>query len=141
MAVFYLLLGRGVISLSEVGVPIALFFTTATFAVLWWGWGPRIERWLQKSTISEEPTKIIEQELTQLVSPLYAKLNKNDKIVDFMTTYKISGIWSYDDPTRSDLEKLEEDIKEIMLQHGHLASDQLYNLIRTFQKLVVYVSN
>ena len=76
-----------------------------------------------------------EEELTQLISPLNAKLNKNDEIIDFMTTYKISRIWKYNESTIAELEKLEENIKEIMLQYGPLASDQLYIYIKTFLNL------
>jgi hypothetical protein len=76
-----------------------------------------------------------EEELTQLISPLNAKLNKNDEIIDFMTTYKISRIWKYNKSTIAELEKLEKNIKEIMLQYGPLASDQLYIYIKTFLNL------
>lgn len=86
--------------------------------------------------------KKLEQEQALLVSPLYAKLNKNDEIVDFMTTYKISRLNIYSDSQRDDgdaqrkeLEKLEEEIKEIMLQHGDLASGRLYDLIKRYKDL------
>jgi hypothetical protein len=85
--------------------------------------------------MSSKRPSTLEEELTQLVSPLYAKLNKNDEIIYFMTTYKISRIWTYDKSKIAELEKLEEDIKEIMLQHGPLAQDQLYQCIKTFLNL------
>lgn len=46
--------------------------------------------------------KKLEQEQALLVSPLYAKLNKNDEIVDFMNTYKISRLNIYSDSQRDD---------------------------------------
>lgn len=87
-------------------------------------------------------SKEFERELTLLISPLYAKLTKNDEIINFMTMYEISRIHTYrdsqrpnGDAQRKELEKLEEEIKEIMLQHGPLASDYLYSLIKKFQDL------
>ena len=85
--------------------------------------------------MSSKKFSTLEDELTQLISPLHAKLNKNDQIIDFMTTYKISRIWTYDKSNIADLGKLEEDIKEIMLQYGPIAPDHLYKEIKTFLDL------
>jgi uncharacterized protein Yka (UPF0111/DUF47 family) len=115
-------------------------------------WKQKIEKCAGNSTNETKHDELIEetkglkqkaeQEIDRLISPLYAKLTKNDEIIDFMTTYKISRIDKYSDSQRpngnaqgKELEKLEEEIKEIMLQYGHLAPDYLYNLIKKFKEL------
>jgi hypothetical protein len=110
---------------------IAGALLTALGVVLAWGFRKRLERFLKgpKGQIHEK------EELKLLISPLYAKLNKNDEIVDFMTTYKVSRLYVYDNSHRAELEKLEEDIKEIMLQYHPIAPDRLYKEIKTFLDL------
>lgn len=135
--VICMLLRQGVIDMTALGYAIAAILVAAIAGALWWGWGERIEHRFNRSTNEK-----LEKELTLLINPLYAKLNKNDEIIDFMTMYKISRIHIYrdsqrpnGDAQREELEKLEEEIKEIMLQYGPLASDQLYNLIKKFKDL------
>jgi len=136
----------GWVRLSDLGSIVAALVVAGS--ILAWGFRDRIERWvdrqkepLPKASSSSSHEKL-EQELTLLISPLYAKLSKNDEIIDFMTMYKISRISFYSDSQRvggdalgKELEKLEEEIKEIMLQYGHLATENLYNLIKKFQDL------
>lgn len=84
---------------------------------------------------SHKCPKLIE-EMDLLIAPLYAKINRNGEIISFMSTYLISRLYIYpDDETRKELERLETEIKEIMRQYGHLASDQLYSQIHLFLNL------
>lgn len=137
--VIYLSLHWKYVTVSDLDSLITAFVVAGTILV--WGFKERIELLLKGP---KEPIhKKEEQELMLLISQLYAKLNKNDENMDFMTTYKISRLDIYSDSQRGDggdaqrkeLEKSEEEIKEIMLQHGHLASDRLYNLIKKYQDL------
>ena len=79
----------GWVRLSDLGSIVAALVVAGS--ILAWGFRDRIERWvdrqkepLPKASSSSSHEKL-EQELTLLISPLYAKLSKNDEIIDFMT--------------------------------------------------------
>lgn len=133
MLAIFLPLYWGWVAVSDLDSFIAAALVAGSILV--WGFKDRIEQ-LFREKDSPESKKRMKRELTLLISPLYANLTKNDEIVDFMTTYKVTRLWTYkDDSKREALEKLEEGIKEIMLQYGPLASDYLYSFIKKFQDL------
>gem|GEM_PF-5142818 len=78
----------------------------------------------------------IEREL-EFVSSLFSKLNKNTRIIDYMATFTTGRINTYkrDDPKTLELEKLEEDIKEIMMRDGYF-SESIYKEIQTYHNLI-----
>ena len=128
----YLPLHWGYVTMSDLGSLISAFVVAGS--ILAWGFREHIERLLKGS--KEQTHKKEEQELGLLISPLYAKLNKNDEIIDFMTTYKISRLYTYDKSNIVELEQLEKEIKEIMLQYGPIGSDHLYKEIKAFLYLI-----
>jgi putative flippase GtrA len=80
-----------------------------------------------ENSAGQDKRSQINNEMDLLIAPLYAKMNKNSSIVSFMSTHLVSRRWSFtDSQERKELENLETEIKEIMRQYGHLASDQLY---------------
>ena len=131
LLVIYLPLHLKYVTMSDLGSLIAALLLAGS--ILFWGFRKRIELLLRGP--KESIRKKEEQELLLLISPLYAKLNKNDEIIYFMTTYKISRLNTYDKSSIDELGQLETEIKEIMLQYLPLASDQLYNLINKFLEL------
>jgi len=79
---------------------------------------------------------LLSDEMNFLIAPLYAKINKNNSIISFMSTYLISRRYSFEDnQERNELENLEIEIKEIMRQYGHLAPESLYSYISKFLNL------
>lgn len=78
----------------------------------------------------------LNNEMELLIAPLYAKMNRNNYIMSFMSTFLTSRRFSFTDiQERDELENLETEIREIMRQYGHLASKQLYFEINKFLNL------
>jgi len=131
----------GLITMPMFSSAIAYVLAIAFVGWLVWGFKPRITRLLKRQDkpmekSSKATNEKAKQELNLLISPLHAKLNADSRIVDFMAMYCVTRLNTYkDDATRTALETLEKDIKEVMLQYGTLASEQLHTLITEFQDL------
>ncbi len=142
----YLLFTKGVLSMSELGLAIVGGLFTLAGVILYLLLWDDIHRWWEGrksrepvqdvARIDSPKSEKLEQELTLLINPLYAKLNRDREIIDLMTTFITARPWRYrhDDPKTSELEKLEADIKELMRQYGYL-SEPIYGEIQTFFRL------
>lgn len=84
----------------------------------------------------EDERSQLNNEMELLIAPLYAKMNRNNYIMSFMSTFLTSRRFSFTDiQERDELENLETEIRKIMRQYGHLASEQLYFEINKFLNL------